>query len=38
VLEALREQACAGPMPEVALISLSNVRDEAAAQPLRAQA
>ncbi|MEO8805990.1 MAG: dynamin family protein [Burkholderiaceae bacterium] len=39
LLEALREQACAGPMPGVTLISIgSTTRDEAAAQPLRAQA
>ncbi len=39
LLEALREQACAGPMPETALISLvPAARDETAAQPLRAQA
>ncbi len=39
LLEALREQACAGPMPEIALISLApGARDQEAAQPLRAQA
>ena len=39
LLEALREQACIGPMPSTALISLvPGVRTEAAAQPLRAQA
>ena len=39
LLEAMREQACAGPMPEAALISLvTSARSEAAAQPLRAQA
>ena len=40
LLEALREQACAGPMPEVGLISLvlPSARDEESAQPLRAQA
>ena len=39
LLEALREQACIGPMPDVALISLvPGTRDQAAAQPLRAQA
>ncbi len=39
LLEAMREQACAGPMPEAALISLAtSARIEAAAQPLRAQA
>jgi hypothetical protein len=39
LLEALREQACVGPMPDLALISLApSARTEAAAQPLRAQA
>lgn len=39
LLEALREQACIGPMPDTALISLApSARTEAAAQPLRAQA
>ncbi len=39
LLEALREQACIGPMPDAALISLAtSTRTEAAAQPLRAQA
>jgi len=39
LLEALREQACIGPMPDTALISLApGARDQAAVQPLRAQA
>ncbi len=39
LLEALREQACAGPMPEVALISITpDKQHESAARPLRAQA
>ena len=39
LLEALREQACIGPMPDTVLISLApGARTEAAAQPLRAQA
>ncbi|MDP3822141.1 MAG: dynamin family protein [Burkholderiales bacterium] len=39
LLEALREQACIGPMPDTALISLApGAREQAAAQPLRAQA
>jgi hypothetical protein len=39
LLEALREQACIGPMPDTALISLApGARDQTAAPPLRAQA
>jgi len=39
LLEALREQACAGPMPGVELISITtSTRDEGVMQPLRAQA
>ena len=38
LLEALREQACAGPMPAPSLISLTPANAEVDAQPMRAQA
>ena len=38
LLEALREQACAGPMPAPSLISLTPANAELDAQPMRAQA